>query len=136
MKNFILLLVMTGWLLITVPAAYAISSCENSPVAQNWIIERDRYALKMAKEWMAGKPREALAPLIGLIWANETKTTAECRKEPDFLKRNLIFYGESPFPLTMDTIPPMILRWLLRDDSLSPELNYKQMNGQGGAKWE
>lgn len=135
MKNLIHLLVMTGLLLIPVPA-YAISSCENSPVAQNWIIERDRYALKMVKEWMAGKPKEALAPLIGLIWANETKTTAECRKEPDFLKRNLIFYGETPFPLTVDTIPPMILRWLLKDDSLSPELSYKQMNGEGGAKWE
>lgn len=135
MKHFIPM-VMTGWLLIAAPA-YAISSCENNPVAQNWILERDRYALKIVREWMAGSSKESIAPLVGLVWANEVKLTAECRKEPDFLKRNLILYGESPFPLTVETIPSMILRWLLKDDTLSPEMNYKQIEAErGGVKWK
>lgn len=133
-KTIIMLLAVAVTFLTMVPA-YAFSSCESNTIVRNWINERDNNALKVVKAWVADEPKEVIASYVGLVWANETNIVAKCRKEPNFLRANLLVYGDRPISFTLETAPPLIIQQFLNDDLLSPLKQYEETKGnKGGAR--
>lgn len=124
MKKIVIILLAV--LVLKGTSAFGINYCQGNPVVLNWIEDRDKDAMTLIRGWLTGKPKETIAALIGLVWASETKIVAGCNKNTEFLKRNLILYGDLPFPVTVDTAPPLILRHFLKEDLLSPEIQYRE----------
>jgi len=123
--NKVIVSVMLGMVFLTAPA-YGADSCEYNSIVQGWIVERDREALNLVRAWLSGEPKETLAPFVGLVWTSETKITALCRNETDFLDRHCMLYGNLTFPLTVDTVPPLLFERLVKDDILSPGRQYRK----------
>lgn len=125
--KMVIVLVALGMVLLTTPA-FGAGSCKHDPIVKGWIAERDKNALQLVRVWISGEPEEIIAPLVGLVWANETNIAALCRKETGFLERHRLLFGELNFPLTVDTVPPLVFQRLIQDEVLSPERQYKQKN--------
>lgn len=130
-KTMIMALVMLVMFFTIVPA-YAFNSCESNAIVRNWINERDNNAMKVVKAWVADEPKEVIASYVGLVWANETNIVAKCRKESNFLRTNLLVYGERSIPFTLETAPPLIIQQFLNDDILSPLKQYEETKGNKG----
>lgn len=130
-KTMIMLLVVIVMLSTMVPAN-AFNSCESNTIVKNWINERHINAMKVVKAWVADEPKEVIASYVGLVWANETNILAKCRKESNFLRTNLLVYGERPISFTLETAPPLIIQQFLNDDILSPLKQYEETKGTKG----
>lgn len=135
MNKTIIMLLAVAVTFFTMVPAYAFSSCEGNTIVRNWINERDNNALKVVKAWVADEPKEVIASYVGLLWANETNIVAKCRKESNFLRANLLVYGDRPISFTLETAPPLIIQQFLNDDILSPLKQYEETKtNKGGAR--
>lgn len=134
MNKTIIMLLTVAVTFFTMAPAYAFN-CESNTIVRSWINERDNNAMKVVKAWVSDEPKEVIASYVGLVWANETNIVAKCRKESNFLKTNLLVYGERPIPFTLETAPPLIIQHFLKDDILSPLKQYEETKGnKGGAR--
>ncbi len=118
--------IVIGMILFISSYGYAGSSiCNTNPIVKAWIKERNNYATAFVRKWASGVENKNLAPILALAWVPEAKITAECRKDIEFLKRNRLFYGNSDLQMTIDTAPGVIIEWIIKNDYLSPERQYR-----------
>lgn len=129
MKRLILVLILFSFL----PFQQALADCSNDSVVKNLISERNTKAKQLLKKWVRNTGNKDIASLAAEIWSNETFIQGICLNDPDFLKINLIFVNSKNNEVKVETIPVIILEWLMHDDFLSP---YKQYPEKGTSNME
>lgn len=132
MKKTIIQVLIALGMFVSIRPALAFNSCESNSIVRNWLKQRDINALKVVKAWVSDEPKEVIASYVGLIWANETNIVAKCRKESNFLRANLLVYGDRPISFTLDSATPLVIQHFLKEDLLSPLKQYEETKGNKG----
>ena len=103
----------------TAPQALAETNCYSNAIIQGWLKQRDVAARNVIQQWARGAALEDIAPNIAVIFTNEVHIRCMCRNSLEFLDKHLII-PDKEYNLKVETLPALILKYLIGFDILSP----------------
>ena len=123
MKKAATIIILVLMLIASMGRVYA--ACWHDPVVKEWLKERDDYALQTVRAWLSSKPNKTVLNSTAQVWILETHIATHCRKDPLFLKKNLLLFKDKyPFRVTVEVVPPMLFQELSGRDILMPFNQY------------